>query len=59
MANVQIPEELFLELCKYHLLDIKDEQVAIRIANGLEQKYETIKRRTEYTEYLRQKNDHK
>ena len=57
MANIQIPEELFIELCKYHLLGIEDVKTANIIRKGLNTKYEAIRKRIEYSERL--KNDHK
>ena len=44
---VQIPESLFVELMKYHVLGIED--VLPEIQKGLEQKYETMMRRELYT----------
>ena len=40
MKMVQIPESLFVELMKYHVLGIEDSLPKIKI--GLEQKYEAM-----------------
>ena len=47
MKMVQIPESLFVELMKYHVLGIEDSLPKIK--NGLEQKYEAMMRRELYT----------
>ena len=47
MKMVQIPESLFVELMKYHVLGIED--CLSEIKNGLEQKYEAMMRRELYT----------
>ena len=47
MKMVQIPESLFVELMKYHVLGIED--CLPEIKNGLEQKYEAMMRRELYT----------
>ena len=47
MKMVQIPESLFVELIKYHVLGIEDSLPKIK--NGLEQKYEAMMRRELYT----------
>ena len=47
MKMVQIPENLFVELMKYHVLGIEDSLPKIK--NGLEQKYEAMMRRELYT----------
>ena len=46
MKMVQIPESLFVELMKYHVLGIEDSLPKIK--NGLEQKYEAMMRRELY-----------
>ena len=47
LKMVQIPEGLFVELMKYHVLGIEDSLPKIK--NGLEQKYEAMMRRELYT----------
>ena len=47
MKMVQIPESLFVELMKYHVLGIED--VLPEIQKGLEQKYKAMMRRELYT----------
>lgn len=47
MKMIQIPESLFVELMKFHVLGIEDSLPEIK--KGLEQKYEAIIRRELYT----------
>ena len=47
MKMIQIPESLFVELMKYHVLGI--EESLPKIKTGLEQKYEAMMRRELYT----------
>ena len=47
MKMVQIPESLFVELMKYHVLGIEDSLPEIKI--GLEQKFEAMMKRELYT----------
>ena len=49
LKNVQISEELFIELLKYHLVEIDD--VLPEIKKGLEEKLEAMVRRDLYTKY--------
>ena len=49
MKNVQISQELFTALIKYHLLDAKTEQDLIR--RELTAKFEAIEKRNTYTQY--------
>ena len=49
MKNIQIPEELFIALMKYHLLDI--EEVQPEIKKGLMDKMDSISRRLLYSKY--------
>ena len=46
---MQISEELFIELLKYHLMEIDD--VLPEIKKGLEEKLEAMVRRDLYTKY--------
>ncbi len=49
LKNVQISEELFFALLKYHLVEIDD--VLPEIKKGLEEKLEAMVRRELYTKY--------
>lgn len=49
MKSVQIPEELFIQLVKYHLLN--DDLWQDEIKTGLERKLENIINRMTYTDY--------
>lgn len=49
MKNIQIPEELFVNLVKYHLMDMVEFQPQIQ--RGLEQKMDSMVKRQIYTTY--------
>lgn len=49
--NVQIPEELFLELCKYHLANLNDTEREKHISEALEGKLDALARRELYSKY--------
>ena len=49
MKNVQITEQLFVALVKYHLLEMDD--VYSEIKNGLEEKVDALVMRELYTKY--------
>lgn len=49
LKNVQISEELFIALLKYHLVEMDD--VLPQIKKGLEEKLEAMVRRGLYTKY--------
>ena len=49
MKNVQITEQLFVALVKYHLLEMDD--VYSEIKNGLEEKVDALVIRELYTKY--------
>ena len=49
LKNVQIPEQLFFALLKYHLLDM--DEVVPEIKKGLEEKVEAMMKRELYTKY--------
>ena len=59
MKNVQIPQELFMKLLRYHLLD--DDSCADDVKKGLEQKMNTMVERESYTKSkpLRQRKNGK
>lgn len=46
---VQIPESLFVEICKYHLLGVADAHTRQTIEDGLNDKMEAITRRDLYS----------
>lgn len=46
MKNVQIPQELFMKLLRYHLLD--DDSCTEDVKKGLEQKMKTMVERVNY-----------
>lgn len=48
MKNIQIPKELFLALCNYHLADIRSPEQDQRIQQGLQNKLDAVKRRSDY-----------
>ena len=47
MKNIQIPQELFMKLLRYHLLD--DDSCDDDVKKGLEQKMKTMVERELYT----------
>ena len=47
MKNIQIPQELFMKLLRYHLLD--DDSCTEDVKKGLEQKMKTMVERELYT----------
>lgn len=47
MKNIQIPQELFMKLLRYHLLD--DDNCAADVKKGLEQKMNIMVERELYT----------
>ena len=55
LKNVQISEELFFALLKYHLVEIED--VLLEIRKGLEDKLEAMVRRELYTKYKTAPNE--
>ncbi len=48
--TVQIPESLFVDLLKYHLWNLDDDEIAVRIQRGLQAKVDAIIRRGYYTD---------
>ena len=57
MKNVQISEQLFVALVKYHLLEIDD--VYPEIKKGLEEKVDALVMRELYTKYKTAPTDEK
>ena len=56
MKNVQIPESLFFDLCRFHLQDpIEDDAEAVELLEsieaGLKDKLEAMQRRAAYSAY--------
>ena len=46
--NVQIPEQLLIDLCNYHIAGIRDPNLDMRIRQGLQVKLNAVKRRSDY-----------
>lgn len=46
--NIQIPTDLFLNLCNYHLAGIRSPEQDQRIQQGLQNKLDAVKRRSDY-----------
>jgi len=55
MKFYKISEDLFLDLVKYHLLDLQEPERAERIRAGLAAKMESDARRRDYAETLAKK----
>ncbi|MCI8291261.1 MAG: metal-dependent hydrolase [Clostridia bacterium] len=52
MSNIQITEKLFIELVKYHLLEIDDERLSEEIKAELNNKLTKLINRDLYSKYL-------
>ena len=50
MKNYMIPEDLFLDLVKYHLLELQEPERAERIRAGLNAKMQADARRRDFAE---------
>lgn len=48
MKNIQIPVNLFLDLCNYHLAGIRSPEQDQRIQQGLQNKLDAVRRRSDY-----------
>lgn len=57
--TVQIPEELFYDLIKYHSLDLRDPELKLRIRSGLEAKLDKMADRERYRKGIEQGKAHK
>lgn len=57
MKNVQIPEQLLIDLCNYHILGVRNPALDMRINQGLQQKLEAVQRRAAYQKQRRDNND--
>lgn len=52
MANVQISQELFVDLIKFHCMDAQDDDnMNARISKGLEAKLDSMVKRELYSKY--------
>jgi len=49
--QIQIPEPLFLDMCRYFLLDQAEPELASRISKGISDKFERIACHDFYTTY--------
>lgn len=52
MRHIQISEELFYDLARFHLLGQRNEELERRIGAGLEQKLQKMTNRQKYAERL-------
>ena len=57
MKNVQIPFELFINLIKIHILDIKNEEIEKQVKKDLIEKFNSVILRDLYTKYKTAKTD--
>lgn len=48
MKNIQIPVDLFLDLCNYHIAGIRSPGQDQRIQQGLQNKLDAVKKRSDY-----------
>lgn len=58
MKNIQISEKLFIQLVKYHLLEIDDKELSEEIKVELDNKLTKLINRDLYSKYL-QRNTNK
>lgn len=47
--NIQIPREIFLDLCKWHLFNLHDPKREQRIKQALEEKMNSTRNRENYS----------
>lgn len=59
MKSVQISEELFYDLAKYHLLDQRNDELEHRISTGLERKLQKMADRERYSRTLAEAKEKK
>lgn len=57
--NIQIPTDLFLNLCNYHLAGIRSFEQEQRIQQGLQNKLDAVRRRSDYQHQKRDVYDKK
>lgn len=58
IKNIQIPTDLFLNLCNYHLAGIRSPEQEQRIQQGLQDKLDAVKRRSDYHRQKRDTHEH-
>lgn len=56
--NIQIPIELFLDLCNYHIAGIRSPEQDQRIQQGLQDKLDAARRRSDYHRQKRDTHEH-
>ena len=49
--NIQIPQELFLQLCKFHLAHLDSPEIISAIEKGLSDKIDSMAKRQLYASY--------
>lgn len=52
MAKIQITEDLYFDLIRYHIYEDKSPEIEARIVAAIEQKVEAMAKRQTYTETL-------
>ena len=57
MKNIQIPVDLFLDLCNYHIAGIRSPGQDQRIQQGLQNKLDAVKRRADYQKRVAHEKD--
>lgn len=57
MPQVQIPEELLVNLIKWHLWDVRDPDLETQIRSGLQDKLDRMMARVEYERKLSKRVD--
>lgn len=57
--NIQIPTDLFLNLCNYHLAGIRSFEQEQQIQQGLQDKLDAVRRRSDYHRQKRDTHDKK
>lgn len=55
--NIQIPTDLFLNLCNYHLAGIRSSEQEQRIQQGLQDKLDAVRRRSDYQKRVAHEKD--
>ncbi|WP_187307984.1 hypothetical protein [Anaerobutyricum hallii] len=57
MKNVQIPEQLLIDLCNYHIAGMRNPDLDMRIRQGLQVKLNAVKRRSDYQKRRSENHD--
>lgn len=57
MKNVQIPEQLLIDLCNYHIAGMRNPDLDMRIQQGLQNKLDAVKRRSDYQKRRNENHD--